>query len=355
MSTKTEDAESREVGNFYSQLFRNRTFVLLWSGQTASTFGDAFFNLAVMWLVYTQSGSVFQTALVQVVWMLPDILLGPLAGIWADRFDRKRIMVVTNLLAALVVGIVAAAMAGRGSLPLPLVLIAIFCLNSLTACLKPARSAVMPAVVGRRLLATAAGLFASAGQVALLLGEALAGVVVAVAGGVWALIVDAVSFMLVALCVLIARVPKRAPVTPSASKSPSIFRELVDGWGAIAAQPVVKALVWLGLLINVPSFLGPLYPALVVERLNGDAAAYGLINALIVVGGIIGGMLAGGLERHYKAGHLLVLGWGLAGVCTIGIGVSTSLTLTAVLAALMVFGLTLGSISLGALTQALSR
>lgn len=337
----------------YGDLFRNRTFVLLWIGQTVSAFGDAFFNLAVVWIVYTQSGSVLQTALVQVVWQLPDILVGPFAGVWADRFDRKRIMVVTNLCAALVVGVVAAGMAAQSTLPLALVLVAIFCLNSLTAFLKPARFAVMPAVVGRNLLATASGAFASTGQVALLLGEAAAGVVVAVLGAVWALAVDALSFVFVALCVLMARLPKHALVVSSTHAHPSFFCELVSGWRAIADQPVVRALVWLGLLINVPSFLGPLYPAFVAERLSGGAAAYGLVNATSVVGGMLGGVFMGGLERRFKAGCLLVLGWGFAGLCTAGIGLSTWLPQSALLTALMVFGITVGGISLGALTQGL--
>ncbi len=130
-------------------------------------------------------------------------------------------------------------------------------------------------------------------------------------------------------------------------------RELAGGWRAIADRPVMRAMVWLGVLVNVPSFLGPLYPALVEQRLQAGAAAYGAIEAAAVIGGMVGGVLAGPLERRVGAGRLLVAGWGLAGLSTLGIAASTWVSLTAVLEAVLVFGLTAGGVSMGALTVAL--
>ena len=92
------------VSEPHRRLFRNRSFVLLWSGQSASVFGDAFFNLAVMWVVWTETQSTLQTAIVQAVWHIPDVLFAPVAGVLADRWDRKAIMVTTNVAAAAVVG-----------------------------------------------------------------------------------------------------------------------------------------------------------------------------------------------------------------------------------------------------------
>ena len=163
------------VSEPHRRLFRNRSFVLLWSGQSASVFGDAFFNLAVMWVVWSETQSTLMTAIVQAIWHIPDVLFAPLAGVLADRWDRKAIMVSTNIAAAAVVGAVAVVIVVVGHLPPVVAFVAVFKLNSLTTFLNPARASVMPSVVGRDLLTTAQGLFSTARETASLVGSAAAG------------------------------------------------------------------------------------------------------------------------------------------------------------------------------------
>ena len=197
----------------HRRLFRNPSFVLLWSGQTVSVFGDAFFNLAVMWVVWSETQSTLQTAILQAIWHLPDVIFAPLAGVLADRWDRKAIMVTTSLAAAAVVGAVALLLVLIGHLSPIIAFIAIFKLNSLTSFMNPARASVMPSVVGRDLLTTAQGLFSTARETASLVGSAAAGLLIAAASAVWALVVDAASFLCVALCiacVALAHLPGRA-------------------------------------------------------------------------------------------------------------------------------------------------
>jgi DHA3 family macrolide efflux protein-like MFS transporter len=346
--------ESTSKRSVYLRLFRNRTLLLLWGGQTISSIGDAFFNLAVMWVVYSQTGSVLQTAIVGVIWHMSDIIFGPIAGTYADRWDRKRIMLFTNVLAAMVVGTVAAIMFGLGYLPPVVAFLSIFLLNSLTVFHAPARASVMPEIVGRDELITASGLFSTVRQAAFLFGNAMAGITIAMMGAVWAVVINSVTFLIVALCIALAQLPARKIIdTFPHGQRPSMFREIFDGWRAITDQPVIRAMVWFSLLINVSSFLGPLYPALVNQRLHAGAAAYGAIEAAGIVGGMVGGVLVGLLERHLGAGRLLILGWGLAGICVLGMAASTWITLTVTLEIGLVFGLTLGSVSMGTLTVAL--
>jgi MFS transporter, DHA3 family, macrolide efflux protein len=355
MVVEARHSESRPEGSVYLRVLCNRTLLLLWSGQSVSIVGDNFFNLAVMWVIYTQSHSVLQTSFIQVVWHLDRIIFGPLAGIFADRWDRKLIMVLTNVLSAVVVGALAAVMLARGQAPSAIISVAVFLLNGLITFFGPAQASLMPEVVGRDLLATAGGLFTTVGNVASLAGSALAGVVVAAMGAAWAVVGDAVSFLVAALSIAVARLPARTIQIYSSpdEKRPSFLREIRDGWRAIAGQPVMRAMVWLSLLINVASFLGPLYPALVGQRLHGNAATLGAIEAAGVIGGMGGGALAGAMERRLGAGHLLAAGWVLAGIGTLGLATSTWLPLTAALEAAVTFGVTVGSVSVGALVQAL--
>ena len=243
-------------------------------------------------------------------------------------------MVTTNIAAAAVVGAVALIVVLVGHLPPAIAFVAIFKLNGLTTFMNPARASVMPSVVGRDLLTTAQGLFSTARETAALAGSATAGLVIAAAGAVWALVVDAASFLFVSLCIAIARLPGR--VAPSADSnearprlSPrSVARDLREGWRTASGLPVVRALLVLGVLINVGSFIGPLWPALVQERLGGGAASYGVLLAAATAGGIVGGLLAGPLERRFGAGRVLASGWSLAGICTLGIAASTWLPAT---------------------------
>ncbi len=318
----------------HRRLFRSSSFALLWSGQSVSYFGDAFFNLAVMWVVWSETQSTLQTAIIQAVWHIPDVIFAPLAGVLADRWDRKAIMVTTNIAAAAVVGAVVLVIVVVGHLPPVVAFVAIFKLNGLTTFMNPARASIMPSVVGRDLLTTAQGLFSTARETAQLVGSAAAGLLIAAASAVWALVIDAASFAFVALCIAIARLPGRAaPSAPSKEVRPglsmtSIAGDLREGWRTAMGLPVVRVLLWLGVLINVGSFIGPLWPALVQERLGGGAASYGALLAVATAGGILGGLVAGPLERRFGAGRIMASGWALAGMCTLGIAASTWLPVT---------------------------
>ena len=348
-------AKILRITDGHRRLFRNPSFVLLWSGQSASYFGDAFFNLAVTWVVWSETQSTLQTAIIQAVWHLPDVIFAPLAGVLADRWDRKAIMVTTNVAAAAVVGAVALLVVLVGHLPPVVAFVAIFKLNGLTTFMNPARVSIMPSVVGRDLLTTAQGLFSTARETASLVGSAAAGLLIAAAGAVWALVIDAASFLFVSLCIALARLPGRAAPSAASNEtrprlSPmSIARDLREGWRTAAGLPVVWALLWLGVLINVGSFIGPLWPALVQQRLGGGAAYYGVLLAAATAGGILGGLMAGPLERRYGAGRVLASGWLLAGVCGLGIAASTWLPATMALGFVEAASLTASMVASGAI------
>ena len=338
----------------HRRLLRNRSFVLLWSGQSMSFLGDAFFNLAVLWVVWSETQSTLQTAIIQAVWHLPDTFFAPLAGVLADRWDRKLIMVTTNLAAASVVGAVVVVIAVIGHLPPVVAFVAILMLNSLTTFLNPARVSVMPSVVGNELLTTAQGLFSTAREIASLIGSAAAGLVIAAANVLWALVIDALSFLSVSMCVALARLPERAEPTSGDTvrhrfSARSFVRDIHDGWQMTSKWPVVRTLIWLGVIGNIAAFIGPLWPALIQDRLGGGASALGVLLAASIVGGIVGGLLAGPLERHHGAGRVMASGWSLAGVCTFGVAASVWLPLTLILEAIGTFGITVGAIASSAI------
>src|SRR5690606_23173491 len=142
----TNPKNNKEV---YKSLFRNKTLILLWSGKFISIIGDRFFDIAVMWVVYAQSQSVLQSALVVVAFHLFTVLMSPIAGVVPDRLDRKTIMCSFNLLAALIVGITVVLFSILGYFLLLVAIISILLLNAMTTFINPAEASVMPEIVGK--------------------------------------------------------------------------------------------------------------------------------------------------------------------------------------------------------------
>ncbi len=345
-------------GSLYLRVLRNRALMLLWSGQSVSVIGDRFFNLAVGWAVYTHTGSALQTALISgVVWHIPSIVFGPFAGIVVDRRNRKLVMIASNLLAAVVVAAFAALISLQGVSTLP-ALAAVFLLNSVVMPSTLARNSLMPEVAGRDLVATASGLFTTVRNLADMAGSALGGVTVAAFGAVWAVAGDAVSFLIAAVAFAAARLPSKVVESSSAVslgkvRRPSYLEEARDGWRAMMEHPVVRAMAWLGMLVNVVTFIGPLYPALVTQQLRAGATALGAIGAAGVVGAMAGGAFSGALERRFGAGPVLIAGWALAGAFIVVMGLSPWLPLTAAMEAASNFGIVAGDVSMGALAVTL--
>lgn len=88
----------------YRRLLRNRTFVLLWGGQTVSGLGDTLFDIAIMWLMYVRTGSALRTGIIGVIYQISAVVLAPLGGVYADRWDHKRTMLAVSLLSAVIIG-----------------------------------------------------------------------------------------------------------------------------------------------------------------------------------------------------------------------------------------------------------
>ena len=118
---------------------------------------------------------------------------------------------------------------------------------------------------------------------------------------------------------------------------------------AISAEPTVTALVWLGVLLTIASIAGPLYPALVEQRHNAGASAYGVSTAASISGALVAGVVAGLLERAVGVGRVVIDGWLLASGCPAAVAASAWLPLTATRAAVGTWGMTVGGMASGVL------
>ncbi|MGM0843911.1 MAG: MFS transporter [Bacillota bacterium] len=333
---------------------RNKNNVnILLSSQAMSTIGDNFFNIAIMWAVFSQSSSTFQTAMVGTMWHISDIIISPIAGALADRWERKKILFFTNFLGGLVIFLLVVYLLIFNNITFPLALVLVFLINGFTCFTKPVRSSILPDIVPAPDLASVNGKFSVVTNATSMIGNASAGFIVGFVGATWAFFVNSMTFFIVSIFVIflsIPRVPSESPEQYTQNKL-NLFKDIKDSWFSIKSNKNIKSILMISIFINFASFLGPFYPALVTEKLNGDASIYGYIQAVGVIGSILAGSAIGRLSKKIGVGKLISIGWGIASLSIIGVGLSEYTYLTISLSLIQLFGITLGSISISTIVM----
>jgi predicted MFS family arabinose efflux permease len=281
--------------------------LLLGAGLVSMT-GDWLLAVGLAYSVYALTGSTLASAAALLSSFVPQVLVGSVAGVFVDRWNRKRTMVVTNLLLA--VGLAPLLLvAGADWIWLVYVVLAVqSCVEVFFA---PAEQAFLPNVVDDTDLVAANGLNSQVRNLARLAGSGLGGVVAA-AGGIRAIAVaDAITFVLAALLVSRIRTPGRAeaPVVSAGSTGPTdapaeeaseVVRgrvaALVDEWRVglrtVTSSHVLMTLMMMLLITNTgEGIMGTLFAPYVRHVLHGSGQVYGVITGVQAIGGVIGGFL----------------------------------------------------------------
>jgi MFS family permease len=229
--------------NPYLALLRdNRNFRLLWYGQVVSQLGDWFTSVAVYALLLELTGNATSVALMIVVQFLPQAIIGPLAGVVVDRFDRRRVMIAADLLRGAVILVLPfAARAGH----VPLIYAVVGTAVAITAFFEPARTAVIPRVTGTANLLTANALSSATWSAMLAIGAGLGGALTALLGRDVAFLLNAASFFVSALFIARARFDASPPKSPRARglAASTGLTDLVEGARYVRSDRHVAALM----------------------------------------------------------------------------------------------------------------
>jgi Na+/melibiose symporter-like transporter len=284
-------------------LLRRRDFGLLWTGGLISETGDWFLLVGLPVWVFQLTGSSLVTATVFLVGLLPSLVVGPLAGVLVDRWDRRRTLVAVSLAqAAFLLPLLA--VDGRDRLWVVYLVMAV---EAVLAQLNdPARNALVPSLVPRDDLVGANALIGLNGNLARLVGSPLGGVLVEVAGLPGLVIGDAVSFLLGATLLALVRPGAPASGLAPAAASGGMVGEWVDGLRVIARDHGLRwGLVVNGMAAVAQGIFTVLFVLFVAEELGGDGAEVGLLRGVQAIGGLLGGVLVVGLARRLEPGRLL--------------------------------------------------
>jgi len=312
-----------------------KTFFTIWFGQVISSLGSGLTNFGITVWVLKTTGSTTAFATAMIFATLPGILLSPIAGTLADRWDRRTAMIVSDFGAGLS-SLVLALLVMTGNLHLWGIYALMGVSSAFNTLSWPAFTASTSILVPKEHLGRASGLV-QAGEAASMIVTPALGAFLLVKGGLQALvIIDVVSFALAIGALLLIRISKPAP-TSEPQPQQSFFREAFYGWRYIKARPGLFGLMAFFFLVNfVAGFAnvlyGPLTLALYDEQFLGVVGS--TIGIAMLVGTIIMGVWGGPKKKVYGIiGFSLAIGFGLL----IMILPATRPTLLASAALMMVF------------------
>lgn len=273
-------------------LLRNPSFWLLMAGQSVSTFGDIVYTIAVLSFTYASTGSVLGTASIMVLTTLVRLVAGFVTVQVVDRLPHRTLMIFADLVRGATVGALGL-FSLRHELGLPLIYGVTVVTAFAGAFFSPARSAILPSVVGREELVRANGLIASVVQLVQTSAWALGAALVAFTGASAAILINAASFLLAALLTaFIATVspPDGAPV----KRREGPLERLKSGWEQVWTNRVVRDITIMDGLETFANTIwtSPLMLAFTVEVLGASKEWWGYQGSAYFLGTIIGGLIA---------------------------------------------------------------
>jgi MFS family permease len=296
----------------YLELFRrNPALARLLIGEFVSGIGDWLYLVAILVLVYADSNSPVLLGIVGAARILPFVLLSVPAGIAADRFDRRMVLLVTDVArGVLMIVLAAAVLLGAPTLLIVAVSVLAACFATFFG---PAIAALLPMLVDERDLGPANSAWATLDNVAFIIGPALAGVLLAVGGLEIAFLLNAVSFGIVA--VVLWRLPVMTAAAPIVEPDAAEVAPSSPGWRDLL-RPLAGPFILDSTTSIVGGGLGVLTVVIAVDVLGAGEAGTGYLNAATGVGGVVAGVLGGALLAR-RLGVPLLIG-GVAG----GIGLA---------------------------------
>lgn len=315
---------SEETGQEQSSL---RNFWLVLSGQAVSMQGDGLSGLALLWWIAQDTGSVSVATLLSLVTTLPVIFLGPVAGVVIDRYSRRQVMMVTDLIRAATAAFLAWGIVG-GQLQLWMLITAATVASTCRAFHRPALQASFPQLVPESGLNRANSLYQMAEAGANLIAPPVGGVLVAWLGTGAVVGISAVTYVVAAATLFLAVIP---PVARSVSSAAAVgLRGFVSDMSAGLSylwqgQRMLFFMLCTFALVNFAlSPIGPLLPFIAEQRMGLDSTGFGVLLAGLPVGTILGALVMSVVGQSLRRGPGVIWGIAVIGLALIAVSQFTS-------------------------------
>jgi MFS family permease len=260
---------------------KHRNFRLFFCGQSVSLVGTWMTRLATSWLVYRLTGSTFLLGVIGFTGQIPTFLMAPIAGVWVDRWDRRRVLLVTQLLAA-VQSLLLAGLTMSGHITIWEIAVLSMFQGLINAFDMPARQSFLVQMVnGRADLGNAIALNSTMVNGARLLGPALAGITIAAVGEGCCFLIDGLSYFAVIASLLVMKVDAQ----PANKSTAGMLAQLKEGWTYVSDFAPIRTVL---LLFVIISFMGIPYtvlmPVFASTILHGGPHTLGFLMGAAGVG-----------------------------------------------------------------------
>ncbi|HTZ82735.1 MAG TPA: MFS transporter [Candidatus Acidoferrales bacterium] len=281
---------------------RHRNYRLFFGGQGISLIGTWMTRVATGWLVYRLTGSAFLLGLVSFAGQIPILFLGPFAGVWVDRLNRHRVLIITQILSMLE-SFALAALALAGIITVTEVILLNLFQGAVNAFDMPARQAFLVEMVeDHEDLGNAIALNSSLVNAARLIGPSIAGLIIALVGEGYCFLIDGISY----IAVIVSLFAMIVAVHAHERRRESVLSELREGWDYVRGfRPIWSILLLLALISLVGMPYTALMPIFAGRILHGGAHTLGFLMGAVGIGALIGAVRLAARTSVLGLGRLL--------------------------------------------------
>ncbi|MBA2251943.1 MAG: MFS transporter [Nitrospirales bacterium] len=309
-------------------LLLSRDFGLVWWGQLISQVGDGVSKLALLWFVYSVTGSPIKTTVIGMLQTIPPIIFGPLIGVYLDRLPKKPVLIISDLLRAVLIGLIPC-WVSPSDFTVEVLYVLVFLHALATAVFGPALTASVPHLVKPAKFTAANAWLQTTTSLGVILGPALSGIGIAALSSQSVLCVNAVTYVVSALCLL----PVRFPWVHASSGRSAIFsspvHDLMDGL-RFAKQQIVLLLIVIAALHSFgTAAFSTLFPVFGRKMLDLGPVEVGYLWSALGVGLFFMSLgLVRMTEWHFSARlQVIAISSGISGAALFGLaGAPNSLT-----------------------------
>jgi predicted MFS family arabinose efflux permease len=306
------------------RILRQPNFARLWFGGLISMIGDWVLIVGLPFEIYRRTGSTIASAAMVLAYLVPSIVLGSVAGVFVDRWDRRRLMVVIDLLLAVCI----LPLLAIDAMGIWVAFVVLLVSSSLQQLFRPAEGALLPNLLENADddLVTANALNGLNNHLARLIGPAVGGVIVATGGLLAVTVIDAASFLASAALIASIRTAHGRAIRHDSleHEAAGAWRRLAlewrDGLRVVIHHPVLRALLFFFVITRIGEGLtATLFVPWATDALNSDSAGYGALLSTQAIGGLAGAVVIGWMGSRADPLRLVILGALIFGVIDLGL------------------------------------